>query len=453
MRPVIVWFENDLRLADHGALAAAAASGAPVIPLFVWDGGKGWAEGAASRWWLHHSLTAFRDALAWSGLSLVVRQGDPADVVPVLARETDAESVAWLERPDPTRSKRDDRITERLTQDGRQVGRYGGALLHDPERVQTGSGGPYKVFTPFHNRFRQMVEVAQPLDAPVFSPGQATPDLVTQAVGELGLLPTIRWDDGLAAAWAPGERGALVQMQDLELSGYAEQRDIPSVDGTSRLSPHLHFGEVSPRQVWHAAGPIAPYRRQLVWRDFAHHLLHHFPKTREAPLRKEFRDFPWLQDADALRRWQRGQTGYPIVDAGMRQLWETGWMHNRVRMVVASFLTKHLLHSWLDGQAWFNDTLVDADLASNVFGWQWAGGCGADAQPFFRIFNPMTQGKKFDSQGIYVRRWIPEIAHLPSKVIHEPWTADVIPGDYPSPMVDHKTARERALAAYKKPRT
>lgn len=452
MRPVIVWFENDLRLADHAALAAAADSGAPVIPLFVWDGAAGWADGSASRWWLHHSLCAFRDSLADCGLSLVVREGDPTDIVPDLARETKAESVSWQERPDPVRSERDDEIARTLGDDGHRVKRFAGALLHDPEQVRTGSGGPYKVFTPFHNRFREMVEVNKPQSAPTFSDDQATPDLSSLAIDELGLLPTINWDDGLEAAWTPGEQGAAEQMQDLELSDYEKERDIPSIDGTSRMSPHLHFGEVSPRQLWHAVGPVAPYRRQLVWRDFAHHLIHHFPETREAPLREEFESFPWLQDDEVLRRWQRGQTGYPIVDAGMRQLWETGWMHNRVRMVVASFLTKHLLHSWLHGQAWFNDTLVDADLANNVFGWQWAGGCGADAQPFFRIFNPMTQGKKFDPDGTYVRRWVPEVAHLPSKVIHEPWTADDVPEDYPAPIVDHKEARERALAAYQKTR-
>jgi deoxyribodipyrimidine photo-lyase len=453
MRPVIVWFENDLRLADHGALAAAAKSGAPVIPLFVWDGAEGWADGSASRWWLHHSLSAFRDSLDACGLRLVVRAGDPADVLPALAQETDAESVVWLERPDPVRAERDDQIARSLADVGCTVGRFGGVLLHDPNRVQTGSGGPYKVFTPFHRRFREVVEIDRPLEAPVFAPDQATPELPSLAVSELGLLPTINWDDGLEEAWTPGERAALDHLEEIEVSDYDKERDFPSSNGTSRLSPHLHFGEVSPRQVWHAVGPVDPFRRQLVWRDFAHHLIHHFSETRQAPLRTEFESFPWLQDADTLRRWQRGQTGYPIVDAGMRQLWETGWMHNRVRMVVASFLTKHLLHSWLEGQAWFNDTLVDADLANNVFGWQWAGGCGADAQPFFRIFNPMTQGKKFDPQGTYVRRWVPEVAHLPSKVIHEPWTADVVPKDYPAPIVDHKAARERALAAYKKTRT
>ncbi|NNE70793.1 MAG: deoxyribodipyrimidine photo-lyase [Rhodothermales bacterium] len=449
MHPTLVWFENDLRLHDHPALEAAARGGAPIVPLFVWNGGDGWGKGAASQWWLHHSLVAFSDSLADVGLSLVVRRGDPETIVPEVARSINAGLVTWLERPDTARAERDSRIEKALEC---PVRRFGGALLHDPEQIRTGSGGPYKVFTPFYRKFAEEVAVEKPSGVAPLDGLESPPSIDSESIDSLGLLPTIPWDEGLAECWTPGEAGARSRLADLELEDYAEERDIPSIEGTSRLSPHLHFGEVSPREVWHVVGNIEPYRRQLVWRDFAHHLIHHFPETRDRPLRKEFESFPWRRDDEELARWQKGQTGYPIVDAGMRQLWHTGWMHNRVRMVVASFLTKHLLHTWLDGQAWFEDTLVDADLANNVFGWQWAGGCGADAQPFFRIFNPMTQGKKFDPKGAYVRKWVPELADLPNKVIHEPWTADNVPENYPAPIVDHKEARERALSAYQKTR-
>lgn len=449
MRPTLVWFENDLRLHDHPALLAAAKAGSPIVPLFVWDGGAGWAEGSASRWWLHHSLEAFSSSLADFGLTLIIRRGAPETVVPAVAEEVDAGLVVWLERPDPVRASRDSSIESGLD---RPVRRFGGALMHDPARLQTGSGGPYKVFTPFYRKFTEMVRVEQAEGQPDFGQLAPAPRIESAPLEALELLPHIPWDEGLAKAWTPGETGARKRMSDLHIDGYADERDIPSIEGTSRMSPHLHFGEVSPRELWHAVGQVEPYRRQLVWRDFAHHLIHHFPETRSEPLRAEFGAFPWREEADELKRWQQGRTGYPIVDAGMRELWETGWMHNRVRMVVASFLTKHLLHTWLEGQTWFEDTLVDADLANNVFGWQWAGGCGADAQPFFRIFNPITQGKKFDPEGVYVRRWVPELRGLPDRVIHEPWKASAVPADYPSPIVEHRKARERALAAYQKTR-
>lgn len=449
MRPTLVWFENDLRLHDHPALTAAARAGSPIVPLFVWDGGAGWADGSASRWWLHRSLQAFSSDLDDAGLKLIIRCGDPETVVPAVAAEVDAGLVVWLERPDPLRADRDSRIESAID---RPVRRFGGVLLHDPERVQTGSGGPYKVFTPFYRKFTEVVNIEPAEGQPDFGQLDPPPVLESAPLEALDLLPSLPWDEGLAEAWTPGEKGARRRMADLHLSAYSNERDIPSIEGTSRMSPHLHFGEVSPRELWHAVGKVEPYRRQLVWRDFAHHLIHHFPNTRSEPLRDEFRAFPWRDDADELKRWQQGQTGYPIVDAGMRELWETGWMHNRVRMIVASFLTKHLLHTWLEGQAWFEDTLVDADLANNVFGWQWAGGCGADAQPFFRIFNPMTQGKKFDPEGTYVRRWVPELRDLPARVIHEPWKADRVTAAYPSPIVEHRDARERALAAYQKTR-
>ncbi|MBO6575767.1 MAG: deoxyribodipyrimidine photo-lyase [Rhodothermales bacterium] len=450
MPPVIVWFENDLRKSDHAALQAAADSGQPVIPFFAWNGGEGWADGSASRWWLHHSLAAHAEALQAAGLQLVIRQGDPADEVVRLACETGAEAVYWQERPEPHRARRDDEIQRRLEEKDIDVRRFAGALLHNPDAIQTGSGGPYKVFTPFYKKFlAEGTPVDEPSGTPRFSDVQATPDVSGTPLEALELLPKIDWAGGIDAAWNPGERSARGKLSQLDMSDYADERDIPSIDGTSQLSPHLHFGEISIRQAWHASSD-EDFRRELVWRDFAHHVLHHFPHTVTEPLREEFEAFPWREDSQALQAWQQGRTGYPMVDAGMRQLWETGWMHNRVRMIVASFLTKHLLLSWRHGQAWFNDTLVDADLANNTFGWQWAGGCGADAQPFFRIFNPITQGDKFDPDGAYVRKWVPELKDVPDKHLFEPWDTDVVPEQYPAPIVEHKEARERALEAYQK---
>ena len=451
MKPILVWIENDLRLSDHAPFAAAAETGAPIVPVFVWNGGEGWADGAASRWWLHHSLEAFSNSLGDAGLPLILRRGDPERILPEMASQLNAAGVFWHERPDPLRAERDDGIQRRLETDGRTVRRFGGALLHNPDNIQTTSGGPYRVFTPFYRRFREEVAVDQPFGRPDFEAGSA--EVRGDTLDELGLLPKIDWAGGLRDTWTPGELSAHGRLGAQDLSGYGDRRDTPSEDGTSRLSPHLHFGELSPRQAWHGAGRIEAFRRQLVWRDFAHHLIHHFPETRWEPLNGDFRKFPWRHDEEDLQRWQSGRTGYPMVDAGMRQLWETGWMHNRVRMIVASFLTKHLLHSWRHGQDWFNDTLVDADLANNVFGWQWAGGCGADAQPFFRIFNPITQGQKFDPQGTYVKRWVPELRDVPVDVLFEPWKSDAVPASYPKPIVEHKSARERALAAYQKTRS
>ena len=354
---------------------------------------------------------------------------------------------------------------------GSSLRRFGGALLFEPGDIRTGDGGPYKVFTPFYKACLKAGISRAPKPAPGKIPA---PDAGLDGDGleALNLLPTAPdWSGGLAEVWRPGEAGAQAQLDrflDAAAASYKADRDRPDLAGTSRLSPHLHFGEIGPRAVWARAeasiarngaleGGVRAFQRELVWREFSAHLLFHFPDIPERPWRENFARFPWREDEAALQAWQRGRTGYPIVDAGMRELWETGWMHNRVRMVAASFLVKHLLLSWQAGEAWFWDTLVDADLANNAASWQWVAGSGADAAPFFRIFNPMTQGRKFDPDGDYVRRWVPELGDLPARHIHEPWSAppDVLeaagvdPGrTYPRPIVDHKGARERALAAF-----
>lgn len=473
MASTLVWFRSDLRIEDNPALADAARREGAVVPVFVWDPDReaDWAPGAASRWWLHHSLVALGEALADRGVPFLIRKGPSAQVLRELADEVGATRVVWNRRHEPALVAADAKLERALHEHGLETGSFNAALLIDPTDLANRSGDPYKVFTPF---WRALLERGDPPD-PVPVPGslRRTKDVTSLAVDELELLPTIDWAAGLRATWTPGLDGATDQLEhtlDEIVRDYEDDRDRPDRAGTSRLSPHLHFGEIGPRQVWHAVAGRAQassrrgdtkaaegFLRQVVWREFAHHLLAHFPHTTDEPLREEFAAFPWRDETALLRRWQKGRTGYPIVDAGMRELWHTGWMHNRVRMVVASFLVKHLLQPWQAGARWFWDTLVDADLASNTLGWQWTAGCGADAAPYFRVFNPILQGKRFDPDGDYVRRWVPELSNLPAPAIHAPWEiapttlaeASVELGrTYPFPLVDHGEARGRALAAY-----
>lgn len=458
---------------DNAALQAALERGGAVVPVYIFDdeGEGAWGLGGASKWWLHQSLKALEESLTERGSRLVVATGKSLEVLRTLVKATGAEAVYWNRRYEPAIIARDKVVKASLAEDGLEAKSFNSALLNEPHTIQNKAGGPFQVFTPYW-RHCLSLPVAEEIavKAKAFPAPQRWPESV--GIEALGLLPTIPWDAGFYGAWTPGESGAkkrLGYFLKTLAPDYGEQRDLPGVDGVSRLSPHLHFGEIGPRQIWAAAraqaketgvfpanAGVQKFLSEVGWREFAHHLLFHFPHTPEAPLRTEFAAFPWRTDAKQLRAWQRGRTGYPIVDAGMRQLWTTGWMHNRVRMIVASFLVKHLRLSWQAGADWFWDTLVDADLASNTLGWQWTAGCGADAAPYFRIFNPMLQGAKFDPEGAYVRRWVPELAKLPTAFIHSPWDApmDVLAQSgvtlgrsYPHPLVDHAEAREAALAA------
>ena len=471
--PVVVWFRQDLRVDDNPALADAAKAHGGVIPVFILEeAGEGpfasW--GGASRSWLHHSLTALAESLEALGSRLILRRGEPREIIPAILRETKADGVYWNRRYEPHSIKTDSRLKETLRRDGFTARSFNASLLWEPRGIRNKSGEPFKVFTPFWKHCRQ-IEVEPPVKAPASLPVPATWPR-SDRLDEWALRPRKpEWDRGFYELWTPGETGAVARLRKFAgetVASYGKNRDLPADAGTSRLSPHLHWGEIGPRQIWaefkaaadskpSSASGVEVYLREIGWREFAHHVLFHFPDTPVEPLRPEFAEFPWKSDAALLRRWQKGRTGYPIVDAGMRELWRTGWMHNRVRMIVGSFLVKHLLQPWQEGAAWFWDTLVDANLANNTMGWQWTAGCGADAAPYFRIFNPMLQGKKFDPEGEYVKRWVPELAKLSADTIHEPWTASAdhllkagvtLGTDYPLPVVDHAQARKKALAAF-----
>jgi deoxyribodipyrimidine photo-lyase len=455
-----------LRLHDHAALTAAAATGRPLVACFVLDTAGAWAPGGASRWWLHGSLAALARQIARLGGALVLRRGPAASEVAAIAAACGAAEVHCSKSYEPEGRRAEAELHRSLAQRGARLVVHAGELLFDPGQLRSQSGEPFKVFTPFWNACLRSAAIRAPLRLPARL-SFAAPAVESEALDAWRLRPVAPdWAGGLRAAWSPGEAAARARLDAFvaaPLEDYRLERDRPDRSGVSRLSPHLRFGEVSVRTVWHAvqaapagAGATA-YARQLGWREFARHLLWHWPTFASESFRSEFRRFPWRDDSEALARWQRGETGYPLVDAGMRELWHTGWMHNRVRMVTASFLVKHLLLPWQRGAEWFWDTLVDADLANNSAGWQWVAGSGADAAPYFRVFNPLLQGRKFDPDGAYVRRWIPELAALSNDLIHEPSAAPPvllqaarveIGGNYPRPLVAHGEARARALAAY-----
>lgn len=468
--PTLVWFRQDLRLQDNPALQAALDRKRPVIPVYIWSPEEegDWAPGGAQRWWIHRALEHLKDELEKRDQQLVLRQGGALEALLALVEETGADRVVWNRRYEPPVTARDTNVKSELQDAGLEAESYNGSLLFEPWKVATGSGNPYKVYTPFWRNVKDR-PVGEPVETDYHAlKNQAYPGEVrSDSLDSLGLLPDVRWYDEMEACWTPSERSAQQRLKAFakdEAKAYSERRNLPGDSGTSALSPYLHFGHISPRQIWREIMKTTPegdgrttYLKEIIWREFAYHVLFHFPDTPEAPLRPEFEDFPWERDSEMLERWRKGLTGYPLVDAGMRQLWREGWMHNRVRMVVASLLVKHLLQPWQEGARWFWDTLVDADLASNTLGWQWAGGCGADAAPYFRIFNPITQSEKFDPEGTYIHRYVPELARLEVPHLHSPWEAPAhvleaaevrLGEDYPEPMIEHKAGRQRALEAF-----
>ena len=466
--PTILWYRRDLRLNDNSALTAAMEVGAPIIPVFIWspDESEEWSPGGASKWWLHHSLKDLHESIASNGGRLVLRRGESLTTLQSIIEETGATRVFWNRRYEAPMREMDAMVKRTLRDGGVDVKSFNSSLLNEPHTISTGSGQPYKVYTPFWNKVKD-----RPVDAPIpFDPTKCTfhqNTLEAVELDALNLLPEVSWDRVFHDRWSVSEASATERLENFLSHGvetYADDRDRPDFDGTSSLSPYLQWGQIGPRQIVHCLrkncdvskkGPHT-FLKEVYWREFAYNVLYHFPDTPDHPLRSEYSRFPWQYDAEVLKAWQRGHTGYPIVDAGMRQLWQTGWMHNRVRMIVSSLLVKHLLHNWHEGAKWFWDTLVDADLASNTLGWQWSGGCGADAAPYFRVFNPIIQGTKFDPDGIYVKKYVPELEKIPTKYIHTPWEAPAgilefagveLGKDYPEPIIDHKSGRERALAA------
>ena len=480
-QPVLVWFRDDLRVGDNPALRAALDSGRPVLCFYIFDNASPEIRplGGAARWWLHGALANLSDNLDKRGNRLHLFSGAAEELVPRVVAEADAAALYWNRRYGPEREI-DARLKQRLRDDGLEVKSFPGRLVYEPGSVLNQSGGYYKVFTPFNRAAVAHDPPPEPLPAPRELPRAAFPralDDLSVTLDELALEPRAPdWAGGLRETWGGdtakrGEDGAHERLKAFvtdHLSGYARHRDRPDFDATSRLSPHLRFGEITPRQAIHAAlaaresgkGDATDYntfRAEIGWRDFSYQLLFSHGPLHTRNMNDQFDAMPWREDDAALHAWQQGRTGFPVVDAGMRQLWHQGFMHNRVRMIVASFLTKHLLIHWKAGEAWFWDTLVDADPANNPAGWQWVAGSGADAQPYYRIFNPMTQGEKFDPEGDYVRRWVPEIAGLPNRVIHRPWEAKpdalkaagvVLGENYPKPIVAHEDGRKRALEAF-----
>lgn len=467
--PIVVWFRRDLRLADHRALTQAAAAGGQVLPLYILDDvtpGE-FRLGGAARWWLHGSLAVLNGELSRRGGGLCLRKGKTPEVLATLLAEAEVGAIYATRGNEPWERDLDDDVAKLCKARGVGFQTFGGRLMFEPEAMLS-AGKPYRVFTPFWRACLRAPPPSAPLPIP---PAMQFAAARSETLGDWNLRPAQPdWAQGLRATWIPGEAAALARLKTFVAEGlasYADMRDRLDLNATSRLSPHLSFGELSPNQVWHAASAAGArgkaeraseaFLRELLWREFAAHQLFHFPRLAAEPLKAQFERFPWRDDPAGLAAWKQGQTGYPIVDAAMRELWQTGFMPNRARMIVASFLTKHLLLPWQTGAEWFLDTLVDADLASNAANWQWVAGSGIDAAPYFRIFNPVLQAQKFDPDGEYVRRFLPELADLPAPHMHAPWQAPAailaaagvnLGATYPAPIVEHGVARARALGAF-----
>lgn len=463
----IVWFRQDLRVIDNPALYAAVEHG-KVVPVYIFDTGLAAEEqpGGASKWWLHHSLVSLNKRLNGH---LQCFTGNPQIILNDLVNKFSANAVFWNRCYEPAVIERDKQIKQSLREADCLVSSFNGSLLWEPMSIRKQDGGVYRVFTPYYRKgCLQASAPRYPSPAPTRISYADVPH-AGHSIEDAGLLPQIHWDRAFYDHWSPGEDGAADKLSDFikhAANGYQEERNIPSVRGTSRLSPHLHFGEISPNQVWYALlnafddqgnSDLDCFLSELGWREFSYYLLFHFPAITNQNFNDQFNKFKWLNNEQDYLAWTRGQTGIPIVDAGMRELWQTGYMHNRVRMIAGSFLVKNLLLDWRKGERWFWDCLVDADRASNAASWQWVAGSGADAAPYFRIFNPVLQGEKFDKQGAYVKTYCPELSRLPDKYLHKPWEAPkeilrkagiTLGDDYPLPIADLKQTRQRALDAY-----
>lgn len=466
MTTALFWFKQDLRCQDNPALTLACRNNQKIIPLYIKESHPALPMGAAQKWWLHHSLVSLKNSLQQVNLDLNFREGDPLTILEKVITENQVSSVYWNRSYEPMHSARDQIIKTELKSLGIDVISCNGSLLNEPWDVLNQSGGYFKVFTPYWRQCLRQMKVRPLMEISKWPDNQPIASL---SLDQFDLLPkNPDWAINFSKFWQPGETGARNNLHlflSEHLHGYKELRNIPSIQGTSRLSPHLHFGEISPQQIWMAVQqakqqPLCDiesaenFLSEIGWREFSFQLLYHYPKLMDTNFKRQFDRFPWQDNEPALKMWQRGLTGYPIVDAGMRELWQTGYMHNRVRMIVASFLIKHLMIDWRKGAAWFWDTLLDADLANNSASWQWVAGSGADAAPYYRIFNPVLQGEKFDPSGEYVKHWIPELTPVPNKWIHKPWEAPgnvsgiVLGVDYPHPIVEHTVARQAALSGY-----
>lgn len=469
MTQAAFWFKNDLRLNDNPGLLRALelSKGAPLVAFYILDEKEDYPVQGASAWWLHHSLCALGESLAKMGHSLVIRKGDSLQEVKKLCRQFKINALHFSRRYDPAGVTLQKDVQQWCTEEDIECARFASSLLFEPDSIANKQAKPFKVFTPFYKHCRSL-PTRSPKLTPKKSRNLQSAEFDKTQVAALKLLPDAPdWAFEFSNHWTPGEKGARENLKvaiDELISDYAQQRDFPAISGTSRLSAHLRFGEISPASISQEVSSTLrpeqaePWLRQLIWREFSYYLLFHFPHICTQPFAEKFKSFKWRKNKKNLLSWQQAKTGYPLVDAAMRELWHSGWMHNRCRMVVASFLTKHLGLHWLEGANWFWDTLVDADLANNIAGWQWVAGCGADAAPYFRVFNPTTQAEKFDPNGDYIRRWVPELSKLPTKAIHSPWLADEttlqqagvkLGVNYPHPIVDHKQAREQALEAYR----
>lgn len=468
IKPAIIWFRQDLRLADNHALQKAIETNKPLLPLFILEDDNHFNKrvlGKASLWWLHHSLCALQNDLP----DLCLRKGNVIQILSQVIKETGAQYLFYNKPYGAHDTYEEDQLKLEFKNSDLRIISCRGNLLNDPQDIYNQSERPYQIFTPYWHECLRKISPRLPVPRPNKID---TFKIESEQLNSWKLTPhNPDWAAKFTDYWQPGEQGAQQQLSKFinhSLCNYHILRDYPAKQGTSRLSPHIHWGEISITQLWHAIhtarmsmdisdNAIEAFSSEIGWREFSYYVAYHFPEISDQPLRQQFQNFPWLMNEAHLKAWQKGLTGYPIVDAGMRELWATGWMHNRVRMIVASFLVKHLLIAWQEGERWFWDTLVDADMANNAVNWQWVAGCGIDAAPYFRIFNPVLQGEKFDSQGIYVRKWVPELSGMPDSFIHKPWLAPQsilyeskvsLGTNYPYPIVDHKSARLRALEAY-----